>query len=59
MYELCENKEQASRVDALSDRKGAAHLAARFSFFAFLFSALSFLDKGFALELRIPTSIAS
>ena len=43
----------------LSDRKGVVYFAARFSLRFFLFSALSFLVKGFALELRIPNSIAS
>ena len=58
VHELCENKKQASRVDALSDRKGVVHFAARFSLRFFLFSALSFLVNGFFLALRIPNSIA-
>jgi len=59
VHKLCENKKQASRVDARSDRKGAVHFAARFSLRFFLFSFLSFLVKGFFLALRIPNSIAS
>jgi len=55
----CENKQRASRVDALSDREGVVHLAARFSLRFFLLSALSFLVIGFFLALRMPNSIAS
>jgi hypothetical protein len=54
-----EKRKEASCVDAPSDRKRAAHLAARFSFLFFLFSALSFLVKGFFFALRIPTLFAS
>ena len=46
-------------IDPLSSRKEVVYFAARFSLRFFLFSALSFLVKGFALELRIPNSIAS
>ena len=59
VHELCENKKRASRVDALSDREGVVHLAARFSLRFFLLSALSFLVIGFFLALRMPNSIAS
>jgi hypothetical protein len=58
VHGLCENKKQASRVDARSDREGVVHLAARFSLRFFLFSALSFLVNGFFLALRMPNSIA-
>jgi hypothetical protein len=59
VHELCKNKTQASRVDALSDRRGIVHFAARFSLRCFLLSALSFLVNGFFLELRILTLIVS